>query len=141
MLVSKLRTYASIYGSGREDQAAHEHESIYGGYGEGEQNHGMGEIDQLCAAICNLTFENVASREKVGEAGACEVLVELLGGNGGEGVKRQVCAAIGNVCKKNRRNRERIGACGGCEGLTLVLRGGFSDDTGMQVSLGLGFRV
>jgi hypothetical protein len=134
MLVSKLRTYASIYGSGGGDEAAQEHASRYGGDGEEERNHGMGEISQLCAAICNLTFENVATRERVGEAGGCEVLVELLGGNGGEGVKKEVCAAIGNICKKNRMNRERIGMCGGCEGLTLVLRGGVSDDTGMQVS-------
>lgn len=108
----------------------------------GELNEAMteGAVGQLLAAICNLTFENDVSRIRVGQAGACQALVELLRRQReqSEEVTRQACAVVGNICKKNRTNREEIGSWGGCELLTDVIRGSPSEETAVQAVRAIG---
>ena len=66
-------------------------------------------MQQVCAAICNLTFENDANRIKVGQVGGCDVLVRVCNLSPSYQVLEQACAAIGNICKKNRTNRSLVG--------------------------------
>lgn len=83
-------------------------------------------VEQCCAALCNLSFENDAHRVKLGELGACELFAKIcqtcdISRPEDRGILEQACAGMGNICKKNRSNRIRIGACHGPETLAAVL--------------------
>lgn len=95
-------------------------------------------MEQACAALCNLTFENDANRCRVGEAGGCHALVELCRNVKSDRVLEQACGALANICKKNRTNRSAVGAVGGCEMLLNVLAGSPSEPTAVQVVRAIG---
>jgi hypothetical protein len=95
-------------------------------------------MQQACAAICNLTFENDANRIKVGEVGGCAVLVRVCKLSPSYQVMEQACAAIGNICKKNRTNRSLMGMVGGCEMLLAVLSMSPPERTAVQVVRAIG---
>ncbi|EKX32878.1 hypothetical protein GUITHDRAFT_120945 [Guillardia theta CCMP2712] len=95
-------------------------------------------VEQVCAAICNFTFENDANRIRVGEVGGCEVLVRVCQLSEQDRVLEQACAAIGNICKKNRTNRSLIGNAGGCEVLLRVISSSPPERTAVQAVRAIG---
>jgi hypothetical protein len=95
-------------------------------------------VEQLGAALCNLTYENDANRIRVGEVGGCVALVRLCRHSRSPRVLEQACAAIGNICKKNRTNRTAFGDSGGCEVILMVLRKSPPEATAVQAVRALG---
>ena len=95
-------------------------------------------MQQVCAAICNLTFENDANRIKVGQVGGCDVLVYVCKLSPSYQVLEQACAAIGNICKKNRTNRSLMGSVGCCEMLLSVLSLSPPERTAVQAVRAIG---
>jgi hypothetical protein len=98
----------------------------------------QGLMQQACACICNLTFENDANRIKIGQVGGCEVLVRSCTHSSSYQVLEQACAAIGNICKKNRTNRQCVGLAGGCELLLRVLSMSPPETTALQAVRAIG---
>ena len=101
-------------------------------------------VEQCCGALCNLSCENDALRIKLGELGACELLVSVchhcshdMRSRSHQRILEQACAVIGNMCKRNRLNRQRLSAIHGPETLCYVLSrclsiGHEADDVALQ---------
>jgi hypothetical protein len=88
----------------------------------------FGQIDKKVAfAGCDVIWELATSEfeaTKLGNAGACEVVVDVLRswGKADRGMAWNGCSAIANLAFRNEVNSAKLGAAGACEVVADVLR-------------------
>jgi hypothetical protein len=79
---------------------------------------------QACGAFKTLASLSDENRRRLGDAGACECLVNVLRVHAitSASVAKQACAAMRNLTANNEENRARLVAAGACESTVDVLK-------------------